>query len=93
MYCRKCQKEIPDESNFCLYCGAKQDITRNPKSRGNGTGSVYQLPNRTWIAIKTVSYKADKDGRLHRITRSRSGFKSKKDAVNALGSISTEHHD
>ena len=90
MKCRKCRKEIPEESNFCLYCGAKQDITRNPKSRGNGTGSVYQLPNRTWIAIKTVSYETDKDGKLHRITRSRSGFKSKKDAVNALGSISTE---
>lgn len=26
MKCNKCNKEIPDNSKFCLHCGAKVDI-------------------------------------------------------------------
>ncbi len=33
MKCRKCKKEIPDESKFCLHCGAKQN---DPKRRKDG---------------------------------------------------------
>lgn len=47
MVCRKCRTALPDGSKYCLSCGAKQDITRRPRSRGNGTGSVYQLPSKT----------------------------------------------
>ena len=52
MVCRKCRTALPDGSKYCLSCGAKQDITRRPRSRGNGTGSVYQLPSKTWIAVR-----------------------------------------
>lgn len=36
MFCNKCGKEVPDNSSFCNFCGAKIDININdttPKSR------------------------------------------------------------
>ena len=34
MYCKKCGKEIPDDSVFCLYCGTnlKESITESPRT-------------------------------------------------------------
>lgn len=90
MKCRKCHAEIPDNSKFCLVCGVKQEIRQNSKNRGNGQGSVYQLPNKKWIAIKTVGYKVDEDGKVHRVTRSKQGFKTKKEAIEYLSKLSVE---
>jgi integrase len=87
MLCRKCRKETPDESKYCILCGAKQDIKQNPKRRGNGQGSVYQLPNKSWIAIKVIGYKTV-DGKIKKETRSKSGFKTKKEAINYLPNLS-----
>ena len=80
MKCKKCRREIPDGCVYCPLCGVKQSRSQNTKSRGNGQGSVYQLPNKTWICVKTVGYTAA-DGRLLRQKRSKSGFKTKKDAL------------
>lgn len=88
MKCRKCHAEIPDGSRFCMVCGTKQEIRQNPKNRGNGTGSVYQLPNKRWIAIKTLGYEPGPDGKKRRITRSKSGFKTKKEALEYLPQLS-----
>ncbi len=88
MKCRKCHAEIPDGSRFCLHCGVRQEIAQNPKNRGNGTGSVYQLPNKRWIAIKTLGYEPGPDGKKRRITRSKSGFKTKKEALEYLPQLS-----
>lgn len=90
MKCRKCHKEIPDNSRFCMACGVKQDVAQNPKNRGNGQGSVYQLPNKRWIAVRTIGYQVDENGKYKRITRSKSGFKTKKEALAYLPNISTE---
>lgn len=90
MKCRKCRAEIPEGSKFCCSCGAKQDIKQNPKNRGNGQGSVYQLPNKKWIAIKTIGYEPGEDGKLHRVTRSKSGFRTKKEALDYLPQIGAE---
>lgn len=90
MRCRKCKAEIPDESRFCLQCGAKQEIKQNPKSRGNGQGSVYQLPNKKWIAVKTIGYKPGKDGKNKRITRSKQGFKTKREAVEYVSQLTAD---
>lgn len=85
MKCRKCHADVPDGGRFCPACGVKQDVSRNPKRRGNGQGSVYQLPNKTWIAIKTLEISLDDSGKtLHRTTVSKSGFKTKKDALDYL---------
>ena len=78
--CKKCRREIPDGCVYCPLCGVKQSRSQNTKSRGNGQGSVYQLPNKTWICVRTVGY-TTADGRLLRQKRSKSGFKTKKDAL------------
>ena len=87
MKCRKCRGEIPDGSKFCPACGVKQDVNRKPKGRGNGQGSVYQRPNKKWVAVKTIGYEVTPDGALRRITRSKSGFKTKKEALDYLPKI------
>lgn len=84
MQCRKCRADIPEDAAFCPRCGVKQTVTQHTKGRGNGQGSVYQLANKSWIAVVTVAYTIDEKGKKHRLTRSRSGFKTKRDAVAAL---------
>ena len=86
MFCRKCKEEIADGSKYCSFCGIKQEVSRG-KKRGNGTGSVYMLPNKTWAAVKTIGYHYDMAGKLHRDTVTKKGMKTKKDALNALASI------
>lgn len=88
--CRKCHADLPESAKFCPVCGAKQDITRKPKSRGNGTGSVYKLPNGTWIAIKILRREIDEQGKSHRITVSKSGFRTKKEALQYLPNLNQQ---
>lgn len=88
--CRKCRTDLPEGAKFCPACGAKQDIQRKPKSRGNGTGSVYKLPNGTWIAIKVLGRRIDEQGASHRITVSKSGFKTKKEAILYLPNLNQQ---
>lgn len=85
--CRKCRAQLPEGAAFCPACGAKQDLTRRPKTRGNGTGSVYKLPNGTWIAVRVLGRKIDETGKSHRITASKSGFRTKKEAINYLPNL------
>lgn len=91
MKCRKCHEEIPEESKYCCSCGAKQAVSHAVKNRGNGQGSVYQLPNKRWIAIRTIGYEPVEGGKKKRITRSKSGFRTKKEALEYLPKIGTEH--
>lgn len=57
MKCRKCKADIPDESKFCMMCGAKQvQEKRKALKRANGTGTVYKLQGRRkrpWVAAKS----------------------------------------
>ena len=85
MICRKCKTEVP-AGPFCSQCGAKQEVPKKkPRVRGNGQGSVYQLPNKKWLAIK-VCYYLDSNGISRRRSMSRC-FDTKRDAVNALPSL------
>ena len=90
MKCRKCRAEIPEGSRFCCQCGANQQVSHRTKARGNGLGSVYQRPNRTWVAVKTVGYKLGDDGKKRRVTRSKSGFKTKREALEYLPLLTGE---
>ena len=82
MIFRKCKSYVP-EGLYCSQCGAKHAQTaRNPKSRGNGQGSVYRLPNGKYKALRVQMY-LDQEGKVKRHTVSRT-FARKKDAVEAL---------
>ena len=52
MYCKKCGKEIPDDSVFCLYCGTnlKESITESPRTEEPIKVDV----NANWKAKKMV---------------------------------------
>lgn len=90
MKCRKCKAELPDGSKFCNMCGSRVAAsTHKPKARGNGTGSVYRRGN-VWTAVIVVAYKIDDDGKIHRLTRSKSGFKTKKEALEYIPTLKQE---
>ena len=87
MVCRKCHAEIPEGSRFCCACGVRQD-PRRTKSRGNGQGSVYQLPNKKWAVVKTLGYSLDeKTEKLRRKTKSKQGFATKREALAYLATM------
>ena len=91
MLCKnaKCTREISDDYAFCPWCGKKQSVPeRTPRSRGNGQGSVYKLPNGKYKAVVTLYYYVDENGKTKRKTRSKF-FDKKKDAVAALPTLAT----
>ncbi len=81
MICKKCRAEIPDESRFCLLCGASQlpPPPHRVKTRGNGTGTAIRR-GRTWTARVVVGWKRDGD-RPRAIYRTKGGFATKRDAL------------
>lgn len=88
MNCKKCRKVIPEESTFCMHCGARQAVIerRSVKHRGNGQGSVYKLQNGKYKAVVTLGYVTDSDGSKKRRTASKI-FDKKSDAVAALPTL------
>lgn len=83
MTCIKCGAELPEGAEWCCFCGRKQTTDRAPRRRGNGQGSVYQLPNGKYKAVIVTGYYVDAEGRLRKRTRSYT-TQRKKDAVAAL---------
>lgn len=91
MVCIKCSANIPDNSIFCNLCGKKQTATEKKhkaKSRGNGSGTVYQRECGSWRAEYTLGYYM-KDGKKYRKCVTKSGFKRKKDALDYLEVLKT----
>lgn len=81
MLCIKCGNEIPECSAFCNLCGASQGpgkppAKRSKRRRGNGEGTVYKRGNYWQIEI-VMGY----DGNGNRVRRTRSGFRTKKEAL------------
>lgn len=84
MKCFHCKREIPDDAVFCCYCGSKLVREKKRKSRANGTGTVFQLPNKKWKAQVVLYYYVGKDGKRKKKTQSQT-FDKKSDALKAVG--------
>lgn len=86
MNCTKCGKALPEEARFCPWCGLKDPATqrtRNPKRRGNGTGSVWRKASTgRWTAQVTIGTYNGK-----RRYRTKSGFRTKKEALDYLPTL------
>lgn len=89
MLCRKCKKEIADDSVYCNYCGIKQIAEQRRARRGNGEGTVFKAQNGTWAAEVTVGWYIE-DGGLRRKSRRKSGFKTKKEAIDYIPTLRME---
>lgn len=86
------QLGIDNDSAFCKYCGYK--ISTPPKKqgvkkRGNGQGSVYRLPNGKWRAVATLGYKI-LDGAAKPMQKTKSDFRTKKDALEYLPQLKND---
>ncbi len=81
MLCKKCKKEIPEESKFCNFCGAKQIREQSIKKRSNGEGTVYKDGKGKWIAEFTIGWDYDKNGKSFRKKRKKRGFATKHEAL------------
>ena len=60
MICKKCRKEIPDVSIYCMWCGRKQITNERIKRRPNSSGSVFKesgARERPWRAVASFSGK------------------------------------
>jgi len=86
MKCRKCKAELPEGSKYCNMCGAKVAVERKPKSRGNGTGTVYKR-GANWTAVIVTGFELDSDNKMHRKTRSKGGFKTKREALEYIPTL------
>lgn len=75
-----CGKDLPDGAVYCPWCGRKAARKRGRKKRGNGTGTVYQLPSGKWRGAVEIGSYLTEDGKLHRKVNSRN-FATKKEAV------------
>ena len=85
MICRKCRKQIQEETPFCPWCGTKQDAARARHKRGNGTGTAYRRGS-TWTAAVILGYKAvpvepGQPPRKRAVRRTKGGFRTKKEAL------------
>lgn len=90
MICTKCRKAIPDDSSWCCYCGKKLIAEKRSQKRPNHSGSVYyDAQSKRWIA-QIVDGKHYTDDKKLRFTYKRRKFKSRSDALNAVGALDQE---
>ena len=87
--CIKCSSELPEGAIFCPFCGKKQASQSRPSvRRGNGTGSVYKR-GKYWEAAAVLGYKL-RDGKAVPIRVTKSGFKTKKEAIDYIPTLRKE---
>lgn len=88
---KKCAAELPDDAVYCLRCGRKQIQEKKTRTRGTGMGTAYRRTgSETWTAEYTVGWKKTKDGKRRRIIRSKSGFATKKEALEYIDTLKAD---
>lgn len=93
MICRKCSSDLVPGALFCHACGYDQRTReRTPRSKGNGTGSIYKRADRPgWCVAVTVSCKAapgpDGTSMIRQKRHTKSGFRTKKEANEYLSQL------
>lgn len=81
MTCSNCKQRLETPSPYCPNCGKRLDTQkRGGRTRGNGQGCAFKR-GKTWTVIKTVGYRLDSSGKLQRLTRSKGGFRTKREAL------------
>ncbi len=89
MKCRKCRKEALEKAVYCPWCGAKLVIEYKGRTRPNGTGTAYKRGS-VWEARVVVGWKADEEkDTLRPIMRTKSGFKTKREALEYCAVLKT----
>lgn len=89
MICIHCNKNLPENSVFCCFCGKKQTVTtRKNKKRGNGQGTIFKRGNGYAVEI-TLGYVWE-NGKLKRRARRKCGFPTKKAAAAYLETLRNE---
>ncbi len=84
MNCRKCRIELPEGAAFCYACGVKQAVNaRKPKRRGNGQGTAIKR-GKTYTAVCTKFIGGE------RITASKGGFATKREALEYIPHLKSE---
>ena len=86
MTCQYCKKKIPPESIYCMFCGRKVNKAVSGHRRGNGLGSVFQMPSGSYAAEITIGFYTQ-NGKLKRKYSRKYGFKTKKEAVMYLETL------
>ena len=91
MNCIKCGVELPTGSLFCHICGKKQaqQQKKTTRSRPNGTGTVYRR-GKGWACSVVLGYVVLDDGRVKAIRPTKSGFKTKREAMEYIPQL---HND
>ena len=85
MICKKCKKQIEEDSIFCRFCGKKQlseTVQRKKVHRPNGTGSVVKLSGN-----RSKPYQAKKN--INGKTIYLGNYATKTEALEALLTIDT----
>lgn len=84
--CKRCSVELVPNAIYCHMCGKKQIIEKKKRTRGNGQGSVYKLPNGKYKAVVVAGYYEGADGKKKKKVRTKT-FTKKSDAIAALPSL------
>lgn len=87
---KSCAAELPADATYCHKCGRKQIREKRQKLRGNGTGTVYKR-GETWVAEVTLGWKKDKSGNRKRLSKTKGGFRTKKEALEFLPQLKKKH--
>lgn len=88
--CIKCTQNVPEGAKFCPWCGAVQQKRRASHKRCNGQGSVYKLPNGSWMAVRVLGYEVVEEGKTKPVKATKSGFKTKRDAMEYLPKLTKQ---